>query len=286
MNKLQKAYNIWRQDGLKQLGKKLHLYLLHRAINFHQQIQYYYDGGIVKLDVSGNHIQLKCPRNKYRYLGKYEGSFQSFNEYPVLQDIIQESEPTDTFYDIGSNIGLYTCFVGNVSQEVVAFEPYEPNTNYTSENMQINDIDGRVYQKALSNTQGEVEMALPSKRAGESRPAIKSNWNESYDTVTVDMVNGDDFVSTEMIPLPDVIKIDVEGAELKVLEGLENTLQQACPIVYCETHPERLPDYEGSVQQIHEFFDGLGFETETVHQRTNPKFEEQYYIKAVKNEFS
>jgi Methyltransferase FkbM domain len=43
----------------------------------------------------------------------------------------------------------------------------------------------------------------------------------------------------ERLPLPDVLKIDVEGAELEVLEGASDLLKRKGPVIICEVSPER-----------------------------------------------
>lgn len=62
---------------------------------------------------------------------------------------------------------------------------------------------------------------------------------------------------------PDVITIDVEGAELRVLRGAEQTLRLARPIVYCSIHPQFMIDtYQQDASDLHEHMINLGYREE------------------------
>ena len=62
-------------------------------------------------------------------------------------------------------------------------------------------------------------------------------------------------------PAPTALSIDVEGAELEVLRGAEQTLRERRPLVWVSVHPDFMADmYGGKPEQLHDFLDGLGYE--------------------------
>lgn len=58
------------------------------------------------------------------------------------------------YYDIGANVGVYTCFAGQHADRVVAFEPHEGTATRLRENVDLNDIDVTVYQTAVADYEG------------------------------------------------------------------------------------------------------------------------------------
>ena len=58
----------------------------------------------------------------------------------------------------------------------------------------------------------------------------------------VEIAQGDELVATEKLPTPRAVKIDVEGYEHAVIQGLRRTLSEpACEMICCEIHPSMLP---------------------------------------------
>src|SRR5262249_36554947 len=71
----------------------------------------------------------------------------------------------------------------------------------------------------------------------------------SANEVVVNAIALDHFFQTKGI-VPDVIKIDVEGAEMHVLSGMRHTLRELRPILFLEIHPANLPHYHTSPSAI------------------------------------
>ncbi|WP_079892107.1 FkbM family methyltransferase [Halorubrum lacusprofundi] len=65
------------------------------------------------------------------------------------------------YYDIGANVGVYTCFAGQHADRVVAFEPHEGTATRLRENVDLNDIDVTVYQTAVADYEGTASLAHP-----------------------------------------------------------------------------------------------------------------------------
>ncbi len=83
-------------------------------------------------------------------------------ERPVVTDALRTLDYSDVFYDIGANVGTYTCFAGQVVDDgnVIAFEPHPANVKWLRENAALNDIQAAVRPVAFSNEHGSSELAI------------------------------------------------------------------------------------------------------------------------------
>lgn len=190
-------------------------------------------------------------------------------ESDLMTDFLSELREGDVVFDIGANVGFHTCFAGNAvgSGEVFAFEPYTENVEQLQRNIKNNELDNvNVFPVPLSDETGDVEFRTPDKSiTGHGTGGI--TLHEGEDTETMDAVRGDDLRLRRGIPTPNVVKLDVEGAEEKVLRGLEDTLaSEECRLVYCEIHLQTdsrpsIHDHDESLFSILDLFDQLGFKT-------------------------
>jgi FkbM family methyltransferase len=100
------------------------------------------------------------------------------------------------------------------------------------DNVARSDVPANVYSYALSNENGESELTFEG-TAGHS--GILSDTFD--DSVTVQLRRVDDLIADGEVPVPNVVKIDVKGAEYDVLKGMRETLaREECRFVYCEAH--------------------------------------------------
>ncbi|MXV60955.1 FkbM family methyltransferase [Natronorubrum sp. JWXQ-INN-674] len=165
-------------------------------------------------------------------------------EERFLKDISNELKDDDVFFDIGANLGVFSCFASQVVSRghIVAFEPYPPNYRQLNRNLSYNAPSSSydVFDIALSNSQGSIEFSSPSNDTGNQT----ANISPTGDSIEVQEIPGDQLVTDRSVPSPTVVKIDVEGSEPLVIDGLEESLNHSsCRILYCEIH---LPKKSGS----------------------------------------
>lgn len=192
-------------------------------------------------------------------------------EYDRLVAVLADLEGDDVFYDIGANTGLYTCFAAKNCSQVVAFEPYPPNVAELKRNVALNGLDASVHEVALSDRSGTIGFSTEgdgglndpgSGGAGFGRGTITDAGSD----LEVPAVRGDELIQAGTIPRPNILKIDVEGAESLVIDGLSEALSaEACRVVYCEVHEpgaSRGPDHDHTVDRsaLFETFRELGFD--------------------------
>lgn len=183
-----------------------------------------------------------------------------------LRNILEEVSGDDVFYDVGANTGLYSCFVANKADncDVVAFEPYPPNVIELKQNVELNNPARiSVFDMALSDTSGTISFSTPEvPTPGHGTGSITDSGGESVRTM-----RGDKLISNGEAPSPNIVKIDVEGAEPLVLDGLREALSdESCRLVFCELHPSKLAEYSYSTSKMITDFEQMGYDVE-VHDR-------------------
>ncbi len=136
-----------------------------------------------------------------------------------------------TVYDIGSNVGFYTLLsselVGN-GGKVIAFEPFPQNLVYLKRHIELNNLKNvTVVEKAVSEKKGEMFFM-----SGKNNSEGHLDRTGDIQVLTISL---DDFVDARN-PSPDLIKMDIEGAEFDALLGAKNILSKRKPIIFLATH--------------------------------------------------
>jgi FkbM family methyltransferase len=145
----------------------------------------------------------------------YTIEFDGWNEETkIIKKFIKKG---DTVIDLGANIGRYTLLFRSLVGEngkVIAFEPDITNFNLLKKTIIANNFENvTIFQKAVGNINSRVKMSVSEE--------IGSQQISNSGSVVVDCVKVDDYVSSA-----DFVKIDTEGYEIKVLEGMPNLLRQ------------------------------------------------------------
>lgn len=185
-------------------------------------------------------------------------------ERPIMEDLLNRLKDGDVFYDIGAWLGTYSCLVGTHDADVtvVPFEPLPIRARRFKENTQLNGLEIPLHQVAISNESGTAHVAGDDGRLTETA---------SEESAKIQFVHGDSYVASEGIAQPTVLKIDVEGGELDVLDGLQNALEaESCRLVYVEVHHEQLPDTGQKL--VEQELEARGFTVTELHQRGGETF--------------
>jgi FkbM family methyltransferase len=133
-------------------------------------------------------------------------------------------------FDIGANVGLYTLLFSRRCRQVFAFEPVARNLSYLREHVEINRAENvTIVPVAVTDRDGTVAF-----QEGE-------NWATGKVTEsgerTVESVTCDRFAAAHGV-MPDLMKIDVEGAEGAVLRGAWKVVAERKPVLLLSTHGE------------------------------------------------
>lgn len=158
------------------------------------------------------------------WLGSYE-----YRKREVFERTVS---PGMVVFDVGAHVGFYTLLasvlVGPRGQ-VVAFEPVQRNLGYLYRHLSLNKIsNASVIEAAVSDVDGYAQFAV---EADSSMGHLGQNGGQRVRTVVLDALAEDG-----RLPMPDCLKIDVEGAEVAVLRGALGILRARGPVLFLSTH--------------------------------------------------
>lgn len=192
-------------------------------------------------------------------------------ESAVIGDLLSAIETEDVFLDVGSNIGIYSIPVAQnvVSGSVVAVDPYRGSIEALEENAELNSCGDQIHtvNTALWNENTTLNLSV--------HPPTGHQIETSGET-EVGARRGDQLL-TDGYPEPTVVKIDVEGAEHQVIEGIEDILDSV-RLLYCEIHHEQIEKFGNTPTEVVDRIEEHGFTVED-------RFElgDDTYLKATKS---
>ena len=174
-------------------------------------------------------VNLANPEHQYLYF------YGTHDERHVVTKLLKIIQPGDICWDIGANIGFYTCLLASQVEdagEVIAFEPALRTCGYLHENVSLNRfMNVTVVNKGLSDKIEQRHLYYAEAGLAEGTASLKyANGRRASERVTLDTIDN----LTRELPVPDFIKIDVEGYQLEVLRGGERCLKTHAPLLMAE----------------------------------------------------
>ena len=196
--------------------------------------------------LAGYRMRVDCHRFRSFVYGTYEP--------PVLQTIIKVVQAGWTAIDAGAYIGYYTLLLAKQvgpSGRVIAFEPLPENFRVLSENIELNRLQNVIAEnKAVTDQSGVATLY----RGYEGPFSLTSSIvAASGEGIEVQAVSLDEYLNNyrERVAF---VKIDVEGAESQVLDGMKRILKEDRPIVVVEVmNFDRYDDKHPALQLLRNF---------------------------------
>jgi len=144
----------------------------------------------------------------------------------------------DVVWDIGANFGLYGLLAARApGTHVLLFDPDPWCVRRIRENVAINGLANvEVIDVALSDRAGVMHFQ-PADHSVAGTSHLLDDAKAGNGTIEVPVIAGDQFRADRMLPVPNAVKIDVEGFEWEVLKGLGQSIEDpACRYVLIEVH--------------------------------------------------
>jgi len=180
-----------------------------------------------------NEVTLHIPNFKFNLRIKTHGESDLVSRM-ILRDKIWEAFETklvienlhdgSVFIDVGANIGYYSVIaskcIGNKGK-IFSFEPEQKNFQLLAMNIKQNNIKNvEIFQAGLGNHNREIDLFINAENRGDHRAFNKSSESNREKT-SVRILIGDEALQNQKV---DFIKIDTQGYELAILQGLRKTI--------------------------------------------------------------
>jgi FkbM family methyltransferase len=261
MSLFNRAIAVYREEGIFKLLKDSLRYL---------QARYYQLRGKHTFSI-GN---MKTAIFITHYVDEWELRYVYFTERSIWNGILRELKPNDVFWDVGASLGFYSLLAANCSGvRVVAFEPHPNTVVRLGKNIELNQKSNiKVLNIALSDKEGRTR--FDPIELGSARGKAHLTSDETIGEIEVEISSGDKLIENGTAPKPDVVKIDVEGAEHLVIKGMRSSLSR-CRAVFCEVHPI-IDRYGSTAADFEKSLKDMGFSLDKMQEREDGT----YHIKA------
>lgn len=166
-------------------------------------------------------------------------------------------------FDIGAHVGLYALPASRVlapGGRCYAFEPAAANCAALERHVLLNGCTNMSVVPMLVGERDAEAIAFYEQQGivGMNARAVRKHADRYHET-SRPQVTIDTFCGVRGID-PDVVKIDVEGAELRVLRGAHATLMRARPRIFLSVHPQHLPLLGDSIEALAAEISALGYD--------------------------
>lgn len=170
-------------------------------------------------------------------------------------------KPGDTVVDVGANVGHYTLLAAKLVGEqgrVFAFEPDPVSFALLERNVRLNGLRNVVLErKAVSNAPGRLLLYVAAENKGDHR--IYQPSDEERESVEVEAVTLDDYFAGDPRGV-DFVKIDTQGAEVVILEGMQRMLRENRDLhLAVEYWPWGLADFGTRAERLLELLHGFRY---------------------------
>lgn len=175
---------------------------------------------------------------------------------PRTIDVIRSLMQKDVvFVDVGASIGWHSLIAAQQGARVYAFEPHPVLYRTLCRNVHENNLAGSIepIQKAVGDRDATVSFHLHPLNAGSSG---------LFSTGTAVQVAGVTLDSA--ILRADVVKVDAEGCEVRILAGMQNLVKRSRPTLICECSPASLRQAGHSPLDLYDALVDTGFQSISV----------------------
>ena len=170
--------------------------------------------------------------------------------------LLEISKNKKVIFDIGAHIGLCSLPLSILAKKIVSFEASPTNIKYLEKHLKINNIFNINVVPYAVGKENNNKIDFYDVGGGSGIPSIANlkikKKNIKINHLKVKQISLDDYVNKNSI-IPNVIKIDVEGAEFNVLDGADKILREYRPNIIISLHPEHLRMLNRNIKEIFDY---------------------------------
>jgi FkbM family methyltransferase len=238
------------------------LVILH-IMPYIRQIQFYWrlrkNGALRKkrftVEIEGVKVAFvtEDPHSRLWFHKRYRSG--DLHEPPVSIALARRVSSATVFADIGGHIGYYSCIAAAVNRnaQVFCFEMSHNLLPLIEANLVENHFDNvTIVHAAVAEQTKLVSYEADSLRGSLAMDISTPPNKETVKRAYIETVTLDDFF-TALGLMPDLMKIDVQGAEMDVLRGGRKVIGKQHPTIFLELHPTHLVNFGSTVDDVLNF---------------------------------
>jgi FkbM family methyltransferase len=190
-----------------------------------------------------------------------------YTKEPCTIDWIETFQAGDLLFDVGANVGMYSIWAAATRGcRVISFEPEAGNYALLNRNILANGLQDLItaYCLGLSDRSGAFHLNMSDMRLGGSNHAVGEPLDYKHEPMNVTFKQGcvaftlDQLVTSYKLPVPDHIKIDVDGIEPNIITGGAEVLRNSKVRSLLIEINLNLEDHRQMVEKL----TGLGFKVD------------------------
>lgn len=209
--------------------------------------------GVIKdgvIELFFNNKKIILPYSDKGFGGAFALLFHDIEVKQTYFDLLN-NDNVKVFYDVGANTGYHSIIMAAQGIKVLSFEPNNFCFNRYNKMFSVNSFEENWINKGVGDENGKLFLNY---NENETYLGFLSNEKmENFNSVKVDVITLDGFSNDES--LPELIKIDTEGHELKVLQGAQNIINKKKPYIIFEYLPE-----SNNLTDLIDFFTSMNYD--------------------------
>lgn len=222
---------------------------------------YFSSNTIITVDDFGNGAYFACYLNEHIASKVFWRGGYSLEELDVLRRLIKKD---CIFIDIGANQGAFAIFVASYcpNGKVVAFEPLKANYEKLIDNIRLNHYENVIpLNIGISEIRGNFPIYGESHvmLANEGLPSLFPRTGVNHYLEDIETIPLDEVSEIRKLSRIDLMKIDVEGAELSVLKSAQETIMLHYPLIMIELNNVTCSAANSRVIDVVEWLESHGY---------------------------
>ncbi len=200
--------------------------------------------------------------------------FLDYSDINGISFLKKTLKKDNVFIDIGANIGAYTLIASKLVEKtgmVIAFEPVNTINKMLIENIMMNDLTNiTVEKKAVYDQNTNLELFI-SNEQNMGMSSILNHSHESGEKQKIEAITLDNYVQLKKLAKIDLVKIDIEGAEIHALKGMKQSLVKFKPTLIIEISDGILENSSVKSNAIYDFLFDLNYVPYNIDEKGNIK---------------